>query len=155
MIVENAKNLRSHQHADGGWSQLDSLSSDAYATGQSLYALHTAAALPVMNDVYKRGVNFLLNTQFDDGSWLVISRSHPVIPFVESGFPHEKNQFISAAGSSWATIALLISTKETPPYWRKVALFLSQLKNIHRRKRPSSVRRINQTPSYCIFYPLS
>jgi hypothetical protein len=30
------------QRADGGWSQLDSLPADAYATGMSLCALHEA-----------------------------------------------------------------------------------------------------------------
>jgi hypothetical protein len=39
----------------------------------------------------------------------VQSRSFPVIPFVEAKFPHGKNQFISAAGTNWATMALLLT----------------------------------------------
>ena len=31
------------------WAQLSTLSSDAYATGQALYALHTPGMLPVLH----------------------------------------------------------------------------------------------------------
>jgi hypothetical protein len=34
--------LLSEQRPDGGWAQLPALSSDAYATGQALVALHSA-----------------------------------------------------------------------------------------------------------------
>jgi len=37
-----AEQLISSRHADGGWAQLDTLASDAYATGQALYALDVA-----------------------------------------------------------------------------------------------------------------
>lgn len=109
IIKKKANILISYQRPDGGWSQLDSLPSDAYATGQSLFSLNQAALLPTTSTVYQKGINFLLKTQLSDGSWLVKTRSYPVIPFVESGFPHNENQFISAAGSSWATMALILS----------------------------------------------
>jgi hypothetical protein len=41
-----------------------------------------------------------------DGSWFVRSRSLPVQPYFETGFPHGRSQFISCAATSWATAAL-------------------------------------------------
>ena len=82
------------------------LSSDAYATGQALVALHQAGNVPDASIAYRNGIKFLLKTQFKDGSWLVISRARGTQPYFESGFPHGTNQFISAAGTAWATSAL-------------------------------------------------
>jgi hypothetical protein len=56
----------------------------------------------------------LLRTQFPDGSWLVRSRSFPVQPLKESGFPHGRNQWISAAGTSWATMAIALALPPQP-----------------------------------------
>jgi hypothetical protein len=97
------------QRDDGGWAQLDSLKSDAYATGSALVALHQAGALPTTDPAYQRGLKFLLATQQDDGSWHVKSRSKPFQLYFESGFPHGKDQFISLAASSWATTALVLA----------------------------------------------
>jgi ankyrin repeat protein len=94
------------QRADGGWSQLPTLPSDAYATGLALYALHEAGTLPVNNPAYRRGVDFLLRTQLADGSWFVPTRSFPLVEYSKSGFPHGRSQFISAAGTCWAVMAL-------------------------------------------------
>jgi ankyrin repeat protein len=93
------------QRPDGGWSQLDSLPTDAYATGMSLYALHEAG-LSASDPVYRRGIEFLLNNQYANGAWLVKSRAYPVQPYFESGFPFGQHQWISAAGSSWASLAI-------------------------------------------------
>ena len=90
----------------GGWSQCGTPEADAYATGQSLYALYTAGMLKSTDAAYRKAVDYLLRTQLADGSWLVVSRSHPVQPYKESGFPHGPNQWISAAGTSWAAMAL-------------------------------------------------
>ena len=111
VIEQLAKKLLAAQHNDGGWSQLDSLPTDAYATGQSLYALYQAGLLTVTTPSYQKGVDFLLSSQFPDGSWKVITRSYPFQSYVNSGFPHEKDQFISAAGSNWATMALIPAAK--------------------------------------------
>lgn len=110
-IQQQAKKLIAAQHADGGWGQLDSLPSDAYATGQSLYALHQSGQLGTDAPVYQKGITFLLQTQEQDGSWNVQTRSFPSVEYVYSGFPHGDNQFISAAGTNWATMALLLATK--------------------------------------------
>lgn len=104
-----AEELRKTQGKDGGWAQLDSMDSDAYATGTSLVALHEAGGLATDDAVYRRGVAFLLKTQREDGSWLVRSRSKPFQPYYESGFPHDKDQFISSAASGWATTALALA----------------------------------------------
>lgn len=110
-IAQQAKKLLSAQRTDGGWSQLDSLQTDAYATGQSLYALHYSGQLKTSDEAYRRGVAFLLRTQNADGSWRIRSRSFPGVPFVETGFPEGGDQFISAAGSNWATMALLLAAE--------------------------------------------
>jgi hypothetical protein len=108
-IAQQAKKLIDAQHADGGWSQLDSLKSDAYATGQSLFALNQSGQLDITTAVYQKALAFLLSTQLTDGSWLVKTRSYPFVPYVTSGFPHGDNQFISAAGTNWAIIALALA----------------------------------------------
>ena len=108
-----AQALLAQQRLDGGWGQQPTLESDAYATGQALVALHQAGGLPVTHRAYQRGVKYLLDTQAADGSWLVLSRSFPFQKQFESGFPYGHNQWISAAASSWATMALIL-TVEAP-----------------------------------------
>ena len=108
-IAKRVAALTAEQRSDGGWAQLPSLSSDAYATGQALVALHQAGSVPISSTAYRNGIKVLLRTQFEDGSWLVVSRARGTQPYLESGFPHGTNQFISAAGTAWATSALLLS----------------------------------------------
>ena len=110
-IQRAVKRVRAEQRADGGWSQLPGIASDAYATGQALVALHEAGGVSVHDQAYRRGVSFLLKTQREDGSWLVQTRAIPFQRYFESGFPHGKNQWISAAGTSWATMALAFAAK--------------------------------------------
>jgi hypothetical protein len=105
-IDKAAAGLLAEQGEDGGWSQLAGMPGDAYATGQVLVALQQAGAVSVAVPAYRRGTRFLLTTQLADGSWFVQSRSLPVQPFFESGFPHGRSQFISCAATSWAATAL-------------------------------------------------
>jgi ankyrin repeat protein len=93
------------QTTNGGWSQLSQLDPDAYATGLSLVALHEAG-IRVNADAYRRGIAFLLSSQYPDGSWLVRSRAFPLQPYFESGFPFDRHQWISAAGTGWAAQAI-------------------------------------------------
>jgi hypothetical protein len=103
-----ADKLRAMQNADGGWSQLPTLQSDAYATGQTLYALYESKMIKPEDPLYQKGISFLLKTQNDQGAWFVATRSFPIQPFVRSDFPpNDENQFISATGSNWAVISLL------------------------------------------------
>ena len=60
----------------------------------------------------RRGVQYLLDTQLEDASWHVATRAKPFQKYFESGFPHRKDQFISIAGSGWATLALLLALPE-------------------------------------------
>jgi hypothetical protein len=94
------------QRSDGGWGQTAALAPDAYATGQSLYALHLAG-VPASHPAYRRGVEFLLRTQRRDGSWYVTSRVHPVQPLIDGGHPYLNHQWISAAAGAWSTMAIL------------------------------------------------
>lgn len=100
-----ASRLLALQHAEGGWSQVPTMEPDAYATGQALYALH-ASGRPATTVAYEKGVQYLLRTQLEDGTWFVRSRAFGFQPYFESGFPHGKDQFISAAATSWASMAL-------------------------------------------------
>ena len=101
-----ARELKSKQRPDGGWAQLPDRKSDSYATGQALFALK-AAGMRVGDGSYQKGCRYLLKTVKSDGSWLVTTRSKAIQKFFDSGFPHEKSQFISICGTCWATLALL------------------------------------------------
>jgi ankyrin repeat protein len=109
-VTKAVTNLLGAQREDGGWAQLPTLASDAYATGLALYALHEGGGVAVDHPAYKRGVDFLLRNQLADGSWFVASRSFPIVEYSKSGFPHGRNQFISAAATCWATMALALTT---------------------------------------------
>jgi N-acyl-D-amino-acid deacylase len=101
--------LLSEQEASGGWTQNRQMKPDAYATGSVLVALHEAGGLSCQHSAWLRGLGYLLRTQKPDGSWHVVSRAKPVMEYFESGFPHGKDQFISAFATGWATEALLMS----------------------------------------------
>ena len=101
-----ASELKAKQRPDGGWSQLPERKGDSYATGQALFALK-AAGMKVGDESYQKGCRYLLKTVKSDGSWLVTTRSKAIQKFFDSGFPHEKSQFISICGTCWATLALL------------------------------------------------
>lgn len=109
IIRRVARELLSTQRSDGGWAQLPGLASDAYATGQVLVALKQAGAFSSSNSAFKRGIDFLMRTQLEDGSWYVKTRAIPLQPFFESGFPHGPDQWISAAATNWAAMALAMS----------------------------------------------
>ena len=93
------------QRGDGGWSQFAGVDADAYATGQAVYAL-SVARMPQNNAAYRKGIAYLLKTQAQDGSWHVKSRSIWLQPYLDSGFPYGRDQFISTAGTAWASMAL-------------------------------------------------
>jgi ankyrin repeat protein len=104
-VMEAVGAIREQQEATGGWSQFGRTPPDAYATGQSLYALRLAG-VPTTDETYRRGVAFLLGAQYQDGTWLVRTHAFPVQRYFESGFPYGRHQWISTAGTSWATLAI-------------------------------------------------
>jgi ankyrin repeat protein len=111
-IERAAHALSAAQREDGGWNQLPGMGSDAYATGQSLYALNVAGKMPASDAVYQKGVRYLLRAQATDGSWHVKSRSIWIQPYFDSGFPYGQDQWISAAGTAWASMALSVAVEE-------------------------------------------
>lgn len=109
----SAKRVRDLQRPNGGWAQTEGLASDAYATGQSLYAFSTIG-VPAADPAYRRGVAYLLRAQLADGSWHVASRSPPFQPYFQSGFPHDHDQWISSAATAWAVMALTAAMPDSP-----------------------------------------
>jgi ankyrin repeat protein len=108
--TRRTRELAAAQHADGGWAQTAYLASDAYATGQALYALRELG-LPTNNPALQRGAAFLVRTQQDDGSWYVKSRAMKIQPYFESGFPHGHDQWISQSATAWAAIGLAVTAR--------------------------------------------
>jgi len=102
-----AAEVLADQRSDGGWSQVPGGHSDAYATGQALYALRVSGGVSASNPALKRGVRFLLRTQDDDGSWFVNKRAIPANNYFSCGFPHGESQHASFNGTCWAVLALL------------------------------------------------
>ena len=112
-VKEYARDLGTRQRDDGGWSQLDDGSSDAYATGQALYALRQSG-LAISDDRFQQGCRYLVKTAKPDGSWHVVTRSKAIQKYFETDFPHEKSQFISICGTCWAVLSLAELLPSTP-----------------------------------------
>ncbi len=134
------RDLLAMQLASGGWPQLSGYRGDAYSSGEALYALFesgTTAADPA----WRRGEKFLLSTQAADGTWHVRTRMlspADVSPrYFTTGFPYEKDEYLSYAGTCWAVMALLARVPVTlnpparlpdsapaeAPAWLRTALF--------------------------------
>lgn len=106
--MQVAQKLFSMQKPDGGWSQLPTMESDAYATGQVLYALCESGMSIPGDEVYQKGIDYLLKSQDQSGAWIVKTRSYGIQPFFTSDFPpYDENQYISATATNWADLALL------------------------------------------------
>jgi len=99
------RRLLTLQREDGGWGQTPDFASDAYATGQALYTLRELG-VSVKDPAYRRGVQYLLQTQAADGTWYVKSRAPKIQPYFDTAFPYGHDQWISNAATSWAAMAL-------------------------------------------------
>jgi hypothetical protein len=93
--------LLSLQRADGGWAQNADMPSDAYATGQTLYALSLAGETAERPEI-QRAIDFLAAGQKPDGSWPMTSHSTP------DGRPGSSTLLtpITCGAGAWATLGL-------------------------------------------------
>jgi hypothetical protein len=98
-----ARMIKERQNPDGGWSQAKDMTSDAWATGQALYALAHAGIKPDA-PVIRRAHAFLIKTQRADGSWPMTSR-----PLKAGGQGSTSLIPITGAGSAWAVLGLVRS----------------------------------------------
>jgi hypothetical protein len=101
-IAATKQQLLKRQNADGGWSVLADAKSDAFSTGQALYALSVAGTKPD-DAVIRSGQKFLIDSQNADGSWTVS-------PALTSNGDANRQKRLEPIwrnwGSSWATIGL-------------------------------------------------
>ncbi len=93
------KQLFDLQNADGGWSWLAGNESDAFTTGQAVYALDRLG-LAATHPQLCRAVDFLLAGQQPDGTWQVASK-------LVSAEPTDGKDYIYRYwGTAWASIGL-------------------------------------------------
>ena len=113
-VQKAMKELLTTQRSDGGWSDLPTMASTPYATAKSLVALQLGG-LAASDPRYQRAVQYLLSTQQEDGSWYTKTRALGFQPYFDGSFPHGYDQWVSAAGTSWAAMALTLALpKENP-----------------------------------------
>ena len=109
IVTGAARDLLAGQRDDGGWAQTAAMGTDAYATGEALFALAESRAVAPGSRAYRKGLEYLLRTQIDDGSWIVETRAVPIQAYFESSFPYGVHQWVSAAATAWATAALALA----------------------------------------------
>lgn len=129
------RDLLAMRHPSGAWPELPGYLPDAYSTGESLFALQESGM-----QAPDRALRFLISTQAEDGTWRVhtrmVSPAEVSPPYFSTGFPYEKDEYLSYAGSMWATMALLAALPKTPfvtdpvihgdadaPVWARTVLF--------------------------------
>ncbi len=95
--------IKEKQNSDGGWSQAKEMPSDAWATGEALYAL-TQGETKNDDPILARAREFLIRTQREDGSWAMTSR-----PIKPGGEGSKSLIPITCAGSAWGVIGLVRS----------------------------------------------
>jgi hypothetical protein len=85
------------QQPDGGWGWLRADKSDAFGTGISVYAL-SQAGVPNSHQAIEKAWRFLIETQTDDGSWIVNG--------TKNGTKDKPHPLSSFWGSTWALLGL-------------------------------------------------
>jgi len=103
------RRIKDRQNMDGGWGQTKDMASDAWATGQALYALAHTGIKPD-DPAVARGQAFLVKTQREDGSWPMVSR-----PTSPGGKGSTSLIPITGAGSAWAVLGLVRSAGKAEP----------------------------------------
>lgn len=130
--IEGAgRDLLAMRDKSGAWPELPGYPPDAYSTGESLFALHEAG-LTAPDRAYR----FLLSTQASDGTWRVhtrmLSPADVSPPYFTTGFPYDKDEYISYTGSVWATMALLATlprVSAAPPVMKAIPVSIPEVKD--------------------------
>lgn len=89
--------LVGEQNPDGGWSWLHGEESDAFGTGLSLWAL-ARLGRTVSYMAVRRGLEYLIDSQQEDGTWRVRSTLHQEEGATPTGIYW---------GTGWAAIGLI------------------------------------------------
>jgi ankyrin repeat protein len=113
-LKEFGRQLIAQQRSDGGWAQTNYLDSDAFGTSSVLYALRGSGLVKTSDPVYQRGVRYLVDTQFPDGSWYVRSRAVKLQPYFQSAFPYDHDQWISNSATAYAVMVLAPTVDRVP-----------------------------------------
>ncbi len=108
-IDQLAAKILTRQRSDGGWSQTNEMESDAWATGQALYAM-AHAGMKSTNEAIARGRRFLIKTQKENGSWPMTSR-----PTKPGGEGSGSLIPITGAGAAWAVLGMVQSEPKPLP----------------------------------------
>jgi Squalene-hopene cyclase C-terminal domain len=110
-VKERIRDLAVRQNADGGWTANPALNkeSDAFATGQSLYAL-IRSGVAVDDPAIQKGRDFLLKAQRKDGSWEVLTPTFH--PKTGKGRDANTDAVYTYWGTAWAALGLLHTLPE-------------------------------------------
>ena len=101
-VLSLRKELLVRQNEDGGWGWLNGGDSDALGTGQALYAL-LRTGFPADSDEAVLAIEWLCETQRDDGSWAV------------RGTKAKKKDSVEETAVYWGTCWAVIALLETIP----------------------------------------
>ena len=99
------QHLRRTQNEDGGWGQIKKAKSDAFASGQALFAL-AEAGVKSDDAAVRRGQTFLAKSQGKEGAWAMTSRA-----IMGNGKVATKFEPITHASSAWAVMGLIRSAR--------------------------------------------
>lgn len=92
--------LLARQNPDGGWPFVPDQESDAMSTGQAVYALALSHPSGEARSALSRGVDHLVATQREDGTW-------PMESALASAEPSEAKDYVYTYwGTTWASIGL-------------------------------------------------
>lgn len=96
-VAELRDKILAAQQSDGGWGWLLADKSDAFGTGVSLYALSQTGLAP-SHPTVERAWRFLIETQTDNGSWIVNG--------TKTATKDKPHPFSGFWGTTWALLGL-------------------------------------------------
>src|SRR5262249_10502809 len=106
-VKQRIDDLTARQNADGGWTASPKLnqSSDAFATVKSLLAL-APSGTSIDYPATKKGRDYLLQTQRDDGSWEVLTPTFHASTG-RTGRDLNTDEVYTYWGTAWSALGLL------------------------------------------------